>query len=142
MFSLPSNPAQAYSSTGVSSGAMSASPHGLVLMLYEGAMLAVSAARMHMQLGQKAEKSRAISKAIAIISDGLMASLDTRAGGEIAERLLVLYQYMIEKLSEANVRNLPDRLEEVGRLLAELNDAWKSIAKTPAAQAAAVAAGT
>ena len=121
---------------------MSASPHGLVLMLYEGAMLAVSAARMHMQLGQKAEKSRAISKAIAIISDGLMASLDTRAGGEIAERLLVLYQYMIEKLSEANVRNLPDPLEEVGRLLADLNDAWKSIAKTPAAQAAAVDAGT
>lgn len=142
MFSRPSNPAQAYSSTGISSGAMSASPHGLVLMLFDGAMLAVAAARMHMQLEQKAQKSRAISKAIAIISDGLMASLDTAAGGEIAEKLLLLYQYMIEKLSEANVRNQPDPLEEVGRLLAELNDAWKSIGKTPAAQAAALAAET
>ena len=113
---------------------MSASPHGLVLMLYDGAMVCVAAARMHMQLEQKAEKSRAISKAIAIISDGLMASLDTRAGGEIAERLLALYQYMIEKLSEANVHNRPEPLEETGRLLAELHVAWAAIGKSSPTQ--------
>jgi flagellar protein FliS len=140
MFSRNVSPAQAYSSVSVASGAMSASPHGLVLMLYDGAMLAVAAARMHMQLNQHAEKSKAVSKAVAIISDGLMASLDLKAGGEIAESLLALYQYMIERLTEANIRNEPRGLEEVGRLLAELNEAWKSIGNTrPAAPAAAEA---
>jgi len=133
--------AQAYSSVGVESGAMSASPHGLVLMLYEGALLAIAAARTHMQLNQQVEKSKAISKAVAIVSDGLMASLDLKAGGEIAESLMALYQYMIERLTEANARNQPQPLEEVGRLLAELNDAWQSIGKTSHAQKAGAVAG-
>jgi flagellar protein FliS len=129
MFSRNLTGAQAYSSVGVASGAMSASPHGLLLMLYEGAMLAVSAAHMHMQLNRQAEKSKAISKAVAIISDGLMASLDLNAGGEIAQSLMSLYQYMVERLTEANIRNRPQPLEEVGRLLAELNGAWQTIGK-------------
>lgn len=127
MFSTNLNPAQAYSSVGVASGAMSASPHGLVMMLFEGAMIAVSGARMHMQLGQTAEKAQSISKAVTIITDGLMASLDRSAGGEIAERLFSLYEYMVRRLTEANLRNRPEPLEEIGRLLAELNDAWKTI---------------
>lgn len=141
MFSKNLNPAQAYSSIGVTSSAMSASPHGLVLMLFDGAMLAVAAARVHMQLGQPADKSRAISKAVAIITDGLMASLDREAGGEIADHLMALYQYMIEKLTDANIQNRPQPLEEVGRLLGELHGAWKSIGQPNSTLHAAEEAG-
>jgi flagellar protein FliS len=141
MFSGNLSAAQAYSNVGISSSVMSSSPHGLVLMLYDGAMLATAAARTHMQLNQHAEKSRAISKAVAIISDGLMASLDLDSGGSIAESLMALYQYMIERLAEANARNQPQPLEEVGRLLAELNDAWKSIGKNATPQTATAMAG-
>ena len=121
---------------------MSASPYGLVLMLYEGAMLAVASARMHMHLEQSVEKSKAISKAVTIISDGLMASLDLNAGGDIAESLMTLYQYMIERLTEANVRNRAQPLEEVGQLLTELNDAWKSIGNHQSVSATAMPAGS
>lgn len=127
MNAFSSRAISAYTCVGVESSAMSASPHGLVLMLFDAATIAVSAARMHMQLGQKAQKAQSIATAVAIITDGLMASLDRNAGGEIAERLFSLYEYMVTRLTEANLRNQAALLEEVGRLLAELNDAWKAI---------------
>jgi flagellar protein FliS len=141
MFSRNLTAAGAYSSVDIASGCMSASPHGLILMLYDGATLAVAAARMHMQMNQQAQKSKAISDAVAIITDGLMASLDRNAGGEIAENLMSLYQYMVERLTEANIRNRPQPLEEVGRLLAELNEAWQAIGKKSQTRTAVTAGG-
>ena len=141
MFSSNLNAAKNYSSVGVTTGVMSASPHGLVLMLFEGAMLAVSASRMHMQIGRTAEKAQAISKAVAIIQDGLMASLDRESGGEIAGQLFSLYEYMVVRLTEANIGNRADLLEEVGRLLAELNGAWQAIGRNNQPQAAVAASG-
>ena len=141
MFSNSLNAAKNYASVGVTTGVMSASPHGLVLMLFEGAMLAVSASRMHMQIGRTADKAQAISKAVAIIQDGLMASLDREGGGEIAERLFSLYEYMVVRLTEANIVNRAEPLEEVGRLLAELNGAWQAIGKNNQPQSAAMESG-
>ncbi|MBI3529276.1 MAG: flagellar export chaperone FliS [Betaproteobacteria bacterium] len=141
MFSNNLNSAKNYTTVGVTSGVMSASPHGLVLMLFEGAMLAVSASRMHMQIGRTAEKAQAISKAVAIIQDGLMASLDREGGGEIAEKLFTLYEYMVVRLTEANIGNRAEPLEEVGRLLAELNDAWQAIGKNNQTQPAVIVGG-
>jgi flagellar protein FliS len=129
MFTSNRNAAKNYTTVGVTSGAMSASPHGLVLMLFEGAILAVSASRMHLHSGRKAEKAQAISKAVAIIQDGLMASLDRDSGGEIAGQLFALYEYMVARLIEANIGNRAEPLEEVGRLLRELNGAWQLIGK-------------
>ena len=141
MFTSNLNAAKNYTTVGVTSAAMSASPHGLVLMLFEGAMLAVSASRMHMQIGRTAEKAQAISKAVAIIQDGLMASLDRKSGGEIAEQLFSLYEYMVVRLTEGNISNRAEPLEEVGRLLAELNDAWQAIGKNVQPQVAVTASG-
>lgn len=130
MFSNPSNAARNYSNVNVTTGVMSANPHRLVVMLFEGAMIAVAAARMHLGLNQKPEKAKAISKAVSIIQDGLMASLDRDSGGELADRLFSLYEYMVTRLTEANVHNRAEPLEETGRLLGELSDAWKSIGDT------------
>jgi len=142
MFPINQTAAKAYSSVAIESSCMSASPHGLILMLYDGAMISVAAARMHIQLNQPVEKSKAISHAVAIISDGLMASLDRNAGGDIAESLMSLYQYMVERLTEANIRNQAQPLEEVGHLLAELNDAWQAIGTASQTQAAVTVGGS
>ena len=141
MFSTNLRAAKNYTTVGVTSGVMSAGPHGLVLMLFEGAIIAVSAARMHIQIGRTADKAQAISKAVAIIQDGLMASLDLGSGGEIAELLFCLYEYMVARLTEANIGNRAEPLEEVGRLLAELNGAWLAIGKHSQTQAAVSAGG-
>ncbi|MEO8163841.1 MAG: flagellar export chaperone FliS, partial [Betaproteobacteria bacterium] len=130
MFARNLNAAQAYSNVGIVSNAMSANPHGLVLMLFEGATIAVTTARMHMQSSRTVDKAKAISKAVAIIQDGLMASLDRDNGGDVAENLYRLYEYMVERLVQANIENRADCLEEVGRLLAELDSAWQSIGVT------------
>ena len=128
----------AYRKVGIESIMDSASPHHLVLMLFEGARLAVTDAKLHMQRNETAAKGEAISKAIMIIDHGLKASLDVNAGGELAEKLYALYDYMTSRLLIANLRNELKALEEVDRLLAELHGAWKAIgdANVTAAMAA------
>jgi flagellar protein FliS len=116
---------------------MSADSHKLVAMLYQGALLAISTAKYEMQHRHLEAKGAAISKAIAIIGEGLQASLDMKAGGEIARNLFGLYGYMIKRLTEANINNDILLLDEVTRLLSELQDAWNSIRSQVAAAPAA-----
>jgi flagellar protein FliS len=86
-----------------------------------------------MAAGHIAEKGAAISKALDIINNGLRASLDKKAGGEIAANLDALYIYMTERLLTASLQNKTAMLEEVQILLADLRDAWTQIGEKPAA---------
>jgi flagellar protein FliS len=86
-----------------------------------------------MKAGHIPQKGEAISKAILIIDSGLRAALDKKAGGDIAEGLDALYEYMGARLLQANLKNQVDILEEVQRLLGELRGAWNAIGATPAA---------
>ena len=81
--------AGAYARVGVESGVMSASPHQLISMLFDGAGTAIRAAALHMREGQVAEKGKAISKALDIVNNGLLAALDREKGGELADRNVV-----------------------------------------------------
>lgn len=121
----------AYARVGLETGVIAASPHKLILMLFEGARIALSSALMHMRNGEITAKGEAISKAIAIISSGLQASLDVKAGGELAQQLHALYDYMSRRLLQANLHNKPEYIEEVVRLLGELNEAWEAIGLSP-----------
>jgi len=119
--------ANAYANVGLETGVVAASPHQLIVMLYEGAELAVRMAIKHMNEGDIAKKSAAISKACTIIQDGLHSALDPQQGGEIAQRLDALYDYMNNRLTYAHLKNEVAPLEEVLALLHELHDAWKQI---------------
>ena len=133
MFGSRQTGVHAYAKVGMETGVVAASPHKLIVMLFDGALVSVSSAILHMKSGNVAEKGAAISKAIMIIDSGLRAALDKKAGGEIAEGLDALYEYMSARLLTANINNDPAILEEVQRLLTELRDAWNAIADTPAA---------
>lgn len=135
MFGSTSSGANAYAKVGVETGVAAASPHKLIVMLFEGAMVAVASGIQHMQAGNIANKGMAISKAISIIDNGLRVSLDKKVGGEIALNLDALYEYMSNRLLIANLKNQPQILEEVYQLLKGLKDAWEAI--TPAANIAA-----
>lgn len=104
-----------------------ADPHQLVLMLYDAALVAVNRAAERMRARDLATKGTAISKAIRIIDEGLLASLDLKAGGQLAAQLSDLYHYMSHRLLLASVKNDPAGLDEVSRLLADLRDAWAAI---------------
>ena len=134
MFGTSRNSAQAYASVGLQTGAIAASPHKLIAMLLEGAMIAILKARKHMQAGEVTEKGSAINKAISIIDSGLRGSLNLKEGGDIAKNLSSLYSYMTQKLSEAHLQNDPKLLQEVYKLLADLKSTWDAI--DPQARAA------
>jgi len=121
------NAAHAYANVGLETGVVAANPHQLILMLYDGAELAVRMAIKHMNEGDLAKKSAAISKASTIILDGLRAALDPQQGGDIAQQLDALYEYMNKRLMLAHINNQTAPLEEVLGLLRELHGAWQQI---------------
>ncbi len=127
--------ASAYQSESVQA-AQFASPHALVAMLIDGAIDRVVQARGAMERGATARKGERIGKAIAIV-DSLRASLNAEAGGEIAQNLSALYDYLVRRLLHANLHNDVAALNEVLRLLKEVKDGWDGIAEAPKPAAAA-----
>ncbi len=125
--SSQSQGASAYAKVGIETGVISASPHKLIVMLYDGAIVALSHTLTHIKAKDFAAKGQSISKAIAIIENGLRASLDKRAGGEIAESLDALYEYMAGRLIQANLDNDTVPVTEVQNLLRDLKLAWEAI---------------
>ncbi len=115
-----------YGKVSVQSGASYASPHRLITMLLDGALEKISAAKGFMQRGEIANKGNYISWAISII-EGLRLSLDGEKGGEIADNLNRLYDYMERRLVQANANNSEEMLDEVSELLVTIKSAWEEI---------------
>ncbi|HCZ15474.1 MAG TPA: flagellar export chaperone FliS [Accumulibacter sp.] len=137
MFGHARHAISAYQKVGVDAAIEVADPHRLILLLFAGAQAAVGNARAAMQQQQIAARGEAISKAIDIIGNGLKVSLDLEQGGEIAERLDALYDYLVLRLLRANLDNDPRALEEVAALLEEIHGAWRAISPNAVPQAMA-----
>lgn len=128
---------KAYAKVGIESGVNAADPHKLISLLYEGALQAIANARNDILNKDISAKGKAISKALAILDEGLLASLDKKAGGDLAQNLAALYEYMLMRLIAANLKNDVTALDEVARLLTDLKEAWDSIRPAITAPAAA-----
>ncbi|HEX8601053.1 MAG TPA: flagellar export chaperone FliS [Pseudoduganella sp.] len=127
MFGSPQRGVNAYAKVGLETGIAAATPHKLVAMLYDGAILALINATTHMKSGNIEAKGKSISHAIQIIDNGLKASLDKEVGGDIARNLDALYEYMSSRLLTANLQNQVEILDEVRGLLTDLRDTWNQI---------------
>lgn len=142
MFGTMKRGVNAYANVDLETGIASASPHKLIVMLYDGALVALRTARANMAANNIPAKGVAISKAITIIDNGLRVSLDKEAGGTIAENLDALYDYMSRRLFQANLQNDVAIVDEVHGLLSDLRGAWAAIGdkvqQTPAAATAAL----
>lgn len=136
MFGMMRSPTESYAKIGVDAAVETSDPHRLILMLFDGAIAAVSLARFHMVDKQIQQKGEAISRAIDLITNGLQASLDQEQGGELAGRLAALYEYMSQRLLFANINNSIAALDEVSELLGSLREAWADIAPGNNAEAA------
>lgn len=120
----------AYARVEAESTLHAADPHKLIAMLFQGALLAIANAKNCMLRKDIPAKGKAISQAIRILSEGLRASLDKNVGGQLAQDLDALYEYMCLRLANANLKNDVEMLDEVTRLLGELKEAWDSIRPT------------
>lgn len=131
MFQTMSNAQSAYGRIGLDMGVETANAHKLILMLFDGALLALALAISHLDRGDKHAMSDEILKASNIIAQGLRDSIDPKAGGDLADRLTALYDYMNVRLQFANIKGDKKIIEEVSGLLHELRAAWEEIAKDP-----------
>ncbi|MCC6207692.1 MAG: flagellar export chaperone FliS [Gammaproteobacteria bacterium] len=115
-----------YQNAGLKGAVEDATPHRLIQMLIDGALDKIAAARGFMERGDIAQKGAHISWAVSII-DGLRISLDKSVGGEVAQNLDDLYNYMMARLTEANLKNDASYLNEVAGLLRQIKEGWDAI---------------
>ena len=116
----------AYTQVNKYSGVTDASPHRLVQMLLEGALEKLAGVKVLLKHGDIAKKGETIGQIIAIIG-GLRSSLNKEAGGEMAENLDRLYDYMERQLLQANLKDDVNILDEVSSLLKEIKTGWDAI---------------
>lgn len=98
----------------------------LIVILYDGAIKFLRLAIREIENNNYEAKGRYINKAIDIMNE-LNVVLDMDAGGEIAGNLRKLYIFMINRLSQANVKCDPQMIRDVIKLMEELNQSWKAI---------------
>ena len=115
-----------YRQNHVQGGVDAASPHRLVQMLMEGALEKILAAKGFMAANNIAAKGENISWAISII-DSLRSCLNVELGGDFAQNLLSLYNYMEQQLLQANIKNDPKTLDEVAQLMIQIKSGWDAI---------------
>ncbi|WP_456406936.1 flagellar export chaperone FliS [Thiolapillus sp.] len=120
------NAANHYSQVDTYTGVNGADSHRLVLMLLNGALSNIAVAKGGIERQDIAGKGEAIGHAISIVN-GLRTSLNLELGGELAENLDSLYDYMERRLLEANIQSDRSILEEVAGLLHEIKEGWMGI---------------
>lgn len=118
--------ADQYRQNSLEGAVTSADPHKLVALLLAGACQRIRLAQACLGQGDLARKGKAIGEACAIVGH-LNGSLDHEAGGELAGNLSSLYDYVVQRLTEANLHNDHAALDEALQLLGEIDSAWNAI---------------
>ena len=106
-----------------------ASPHRLVQMLMEGGLDRMAQAKGALGRGDIAQKGLLIGKAVDIIG-GLREGIDAEKAkeDESLQQLDSLYGYMVQRLTNANLKNDPEIIDEVMGLLVTVKSGWDAIA--------------
>jgi flagellar protein FliS len=116
------NGIQMYRKTNV----LTADPKRLVLMCYEGAIDSLKIEKQKIAEKDCEGKGINITKARDIISE-LKSSLNFEEGGTIAANLDSLYNYMLKRITEADLANDVQAIEDVIGMLEDLKSAWEEV---------------
>jgi flagellar protein FliS len=120
------NKLAAYQSVAVHGGLAIEAPHQLTLMLMDGALDRLHAARGCIERGEIGNKAQLLHRVVAIIAE-LRGSLDHHNGGPLAHNLDDLYEYMARQVIRANAEGRASLVEEVISLLGEIRSAWMAV---------------
>ena len=116
----------AYKKGGLKQNVASADPHKLTLMLMQGALDKMAYAKGCIERKDFAGRSEHLSRTTAILLN-LRDTLDLNVGGEVADNLFALYDFMVQRLTDANIQNSEQIVDEVIKLLSPIRDAWLQI---------------
>jgi len=109
---------------------LAAHPVKLIHLLYRGALDSIASARRYLKLGDIRARSRAVTKAMRIITE-LSHSLNREEGGEVSGNLADLYAYIETLLIRANIEQSDPPLAEAEKLLGSLAEAWEAHTSEP-----------
>ncbi|GAB5380760.1 MAG: flagellar export chaperone FliS [Aliiglaciecola sp.] len=103
-----------------------ADPHKITLMLMQGALDRMAYGKGCIERKDFEGKAEHLSKASAILIN-LRDTLDMDVEGEVSNNLFALYDYMIQRITDANIQNDLNIMDEVINLLLPIKNAWASI---------------
>ena len=125
---------QQYSSINTQTAMVDADPHRLIQMLLDGALDRLALSKGLLERGDWPALGETLGKTITIIG-GLQANLNKEKGGELAENLNSLYDYMVRRLLDVHKERHAGALDEVAGLLKEVKSGWDGIREEVLAQA-------
>ncbi len=117
------NALKQYKNVGLAAAVQTASPRELIRMLLDGALTALATAKGSIERNDIQGRTQQLNKANDIIL-GLKDFLDMEKGGEIAENLDALYDYMVRTVMQANRNSDAEKVQEVMSLLLEIKTGW------------------
>ena len=98
----------------------------LIIMMYEGAVKFVNLAIEGVDSKDLSKKGLYINKAHDVINE-LSLALDMKKGGEVAQKLEALYQFILHQLTLANIKSDRKALESILNVLTPLLEAWTKL---------------
>ena len=115
-----------YKSVDLNAAVEAASPHQLISMLYRGVLESLAKAAGAIERKDIEQRTDLINKACQIIVN-LKGCLDLEKGGEVADNLDSLYDYVLRTLMEANRGNDAAKVKEVIELMSTVSEGWSQI---------------
>ena len=103
-----------------------ASPHRIIQMMFDGALLRLAQSRYAIENNDIASKGVFINKAIGIIN-GLNGSLNMDDTDSVASNLAELYDFMLRRITEANLNNDVAAIDDVTSILRTIKEGWDAI---------------
>ncbi len=105
---------------------VTASPLGVLIQLYEGAVRFLRRGRLAMERGDVPARAEALRRAHAIVTE-LQVTLEHEHAPELAAQLDALYDFVLNRITRAHIEQRPERLAEAEKVLIELLEAWRGV---------------
>lgn len=118
--------AKQYQNINNTSEVLDADPHRLIQLLMEASLTRLAQAKYAIENDDMVSKANLLGRVWDILST-LQGSLDVQQGGEVAENLERMYDYMSQRLFEASTENNPEIISEVIKLMMTIKEGWDGI---------------
>ncbi|HWI87240.1 MAG TPA: flagellar protein FliS [Sphingomonas sp.] len=132
MFGAPSRyaaPGARYRDIDVAARVEGASPHGLVVIMFEELLKSLGTLEAAEMVRDLARRNAAEARVLSLLH-GLEAALDHRRGGEIADNLGLIYREARRLIGNAPGIDRANALAQARDMIATISGAWEAIGPT------------
>ena len=123
---MGSKSALAYAANSIETGVVAADSSQLIVLVYERLFDHLKIGKKELENGRYAIES--LTTAHDLIQQGLVACIDYKEGGDIAQSLGAIYEWSLREIINARVTKSPEKIQEVLDVLTPLYEAWVSLA--------------